>query len=257
MTAQLSTDKSSEIQYGTVSVEDTDAVIRMLKGNFFKVNNNCFLLFLWLFLQMVHLINIRISLSILPFHQDEPLNTYLDLGECPELEEYASKSIKDGCSFKAMSSSGEIIGVFLNGIMKRPPTDYVPEPAADSCQHEKFRKVLGLMDLIDTRFSVFDQFPEVDMALDGKILSVDSTYRGKGIANELTRMTLDWMRENRIPLMHVLCSSHFSAQLMKKLQFDSVFVMPLADYMDADGVQVLQPDLPHVQAEVMIKRVEV
>lgn len=39
MTAQLSTDKSSEIQYGTVTVEDTDAVIRMLKGNFFKVNN--------------------------------------------------------------------------------------------------------------------------------------------------------------------------------------------------------------------------
>lgn len=189
--------------------------------------------------------------------QDEPLNKCLDLGECRELEEYCSKGIKDGCSFKATSPSGEIIGVFLNGFLKRPSPDAVIEPAAPSCEHAKFRKVLGLMDMIETRFSVFDRFPEVEMAIDGKILSVDPTYRGKGIANELTRMTLDYMRENRIPLMHVLCSSHYSAQLMKKLQFESVFVMPLADYLDADGVQVLQPDLPHVQAEVMIKRVDV
>lgn len=112
------------------------------------------------------------------------------------------------------------------------------------------------MDLIETKFNVFDRFPGVDLAIDGKILSVDPTYRGKGIANELTRMTLDYMRQEGIPLMNVLCTSHFSAQLMKKLSFESVYVFPLSDYMDADGVQVLKPDLPHVQAEVMIKRVE-
>lgn len=155
-----------------------------------------------------------------------------------------------------MSPSGEIIGVFLNGYMRRPPPDYVPEPAAPSCEHAKFKKILGLMDLVETKFSVFDLFPEVEVALDGKILSVDSTYRGKGIANELTRLTLDYMRENKITLMNVMCTSHFSAQLMKKLNFESVFVLPLSEYKDADGVQILQPDLPHVQAEVFIKRVE-
>ena len=112
------------------------------------------------------------------------------------------------------------------------------------------------MDCIESKFSVFDVFPEVDVVLDGKILSVDSSYRGKGIANELTRLTLEYMRDNQIPLMNVLCSSHFSAQLMKKLNFESVFVMPFSEYVDDNGDQVLKPDHPHVQAEVMIKRVE-
>lgn len=245
MTAQQpSAIKPSDIQYGTITVEDTEAVLDMLRASFFKV------------FPTVKIISITLQDSFSP-NQDEPLNTYLDLGECQELADYAAKSIKDNCSFKAMSPSGEIIGVFLSGYMNRPPVDAVPEPAAPSCEHPKFRKILGLMDLIETKFNVFDLFPGVDVALDGKIVSVDSAYRGKGIANELTRMTLDYMRANRISLMNVLCTSHFSAQLMKKLKFDSVFVMPLSDYMDADGVQVLKPDLPHVQAEVLIKRVDV
>lgn len=205
---------------------------------------------------IVNIFTTKLTLWLFPsYPQDEPLNTYLDLGVCEELENYASKSIKDNCSFKAMSSTGEIIGVFLNGEMKRPAPEEEREPAAPSCAHPKFKKVLGLMDMIDTRFNLFEMFPEIDMAIDGKILSVDPTYRGKGIANELTRLTIEHMRQRGISLMHVLCTSHYSAQLMKKLSFESVFVFPLSDYMDADGVQVLKPDLPHVQAEVMIKRV--
>lgn len=185
------------------------------------------------------------------------MNTYLDLGECQDLVDYAAKCIKDECSFKAMSPSGEIVGVFLNGYMKRPDPDAIAEPAAASCQHPKFKKILGLMDLLETKFNIFDLYPEVDVAIDGKIISVDSAYRGKGIANVLTRMSLDYMRENRIPLMHVLCTSHFSAQLMKKLHFESVYVLPLAEYVDGNGDQVLKPDLPHVQAEVLVKWVDV
>lgn len=38
MTAQhLSTDKASDIKYGKITVQDTDAVIDMLKASFFKV----------------------------------------------------------------------------------------------------------------------------------------------------------------------------------------------------------------------------
>lgn len=48
------------------------------------------------------------------------MNTYLDLGECKELENYSIKCISDNCSFKAVATNGEIIGVFLNGIYERP-----------------------------------------------------------------------------------------------------------------------------------------
>jgi len=52
--------------------------------------------------------------------QDEPLNTFLDLGECKELEKYSLKSLPDNCSYKAVNKKGEIIGLFLNGLLRRP-----------------------------------------------------------------------------------------------------------------------------------------
>lgn len=49
------------------------------------------------------------------------MNVYLEIGDdCKELEEYSIKSLPDKCSFKAVNSNGEIVGVFLNGIVKKP-----------------------------------------------------------------------------------------------------------------------------------------
>jgi arylalkylamine N-acetyltransferase len=44
----------------------------------------------------------------------------VELGECKDLEAYCLKSIPDGCSFKAVNADGEIIGVFLSGMIKKP-----------------------------------------------------------------------------------------------------------------------------------------
>lgn len=54
------------------------------------------------------------------FLKDEPLNCYVQLGECQDLEEYCKKSIPDNCSYKAVNSNGEIVGVYLNGIIRKP-----------------------------------------------------------------------------------------------------------------------------------------
>lgn len=48
------------------------------------------------------------------------MNRYLQLGECKELEEYASKSIPERSSFKAVDKNGKIVGVAINGIVKKP-----------------------------------------------------------------------------------------------------------------------------------------
>lgn len=48
------------------------------------------------------------------------MNDYLKMDDCKELEEYATKNIGDNCSFKALNSRGEIIGVAMNGIIKKP-----------------------------------------------------------------------------------------------------------------------------------------
>ncbi|KAH8261512.1 hypothetical protein KR044_010548, partial [Drosophila immigrans] len=214
-------DKSYTIE--VVKPEDHEAVLSMLKTFFFK---------------------------------DEPLNTYLNLGECSDLEKYSMKSLGDNCSYKAVTKSGEIIGVFINGLLKRPPppaaNDPPPAKAADGCTHLKFKKILGLMDTVEERFNIFDLYPNEDTILDGKILSVNTNYRGMGIAGRLTERAYEFMKEHQISVYHVMCTSHYSAVVMEKLGFHDVFEMKFADYKK-DGEVVFKPPAPHVAVRVLVK----
>ncbi|XP_030379357.1 dopamine N-acetyltransferase isoform X2 [Scaptodrosophila lebanonensis] len=187
------------------------------------------------------------------FFKDEPLNTFLDLGECKELEKYSLKSITDNCSYKAVNKNGEIIGVYLNGLMRRPTSsESNSEKAADSCEHPKFKKILALMDHVEEQFSIFDLYPNEEVILDGKIVSVDSNYRGMGIAGRLTERAYEYMRENNISVYHVLCSSHYSARVMEKLGFHEVYNMNYADYKP-EGEVIFKPALPHVGVRILVK----
>jgi len=116
----------------------------------------------------------------------------------------------------------------------------VPEKAADSCEHPKFKKILSLMDHVEEQFNIFDVYPDEELILDGKILSVDTNYRGLGIAGRLTERAYEYMRENGINVYHVLCSSHYSARVMEKLGFHEVFRMQFADYKP-QGEVVFKP----------------
>lgn len=209
--------------------------------------------------------------------QDEPLNTYLNLGECKELEIWSTQSIKEGCSFKAINSDGEIIGIFLNGLLTKPVSiyffnilakfghilnvlnpqgkDYVHVNAADDCKHKKFKTILSLMDHIESNFNFFDLYPEYDTALDGRILSVNEKYRGLGIAGALTRRTIEYMQENKIPLYHILCSSHFSAKVCERLGFKQLYQLPYLDYL-VNGENPLKPAPPHLAATVYVKKID-
>lgn len=190
------------------------------------------------------------------FFKDEPLNTYVQLGECKELEKYCTKSLSEHSSYKAVNSRGEIVGVILNGtIMKPQAGDEPPTKLADSCLHPKFKKIMALMDYVDEHFDLFELYPDIDRFLDCKIISVDTRYRGMGIAGMLTDQTLDYASRNGIKLLHVLCSSHFSARVMEKMDFTEVFRLPYADYR-VNGEQMLNPAQPHVAVRILTKRLD-
>lgn len=123
------------------------------------------------------------------FFRDEPLNVEKHLLEtedarCEELEEYSVKSIEEGASLMAVDSNGDIVGISLNGVIKRDD----PEEEFD-CPNEKFAKILKLLDTVDKRADIFGQFPDIDQVLLVKILSVDSNWRGRGIAKALVDKT--------------------------------------------------------------------
>lgn len=184
--------------------------------------------------------NVYIFVNI--YSQDEPMNIYLQLGDCPELEYWATKYIKDGCSFKALNTKNEIIGVILNGIIHKTPQN--DEDDIEEVKHEKFNTILSLFRYIDTIYNVFDVHPEYDMVMDAKIMSVNDAYRGVGIGKELTRRSVEWMKDNDVHVFHVMCTSHFSAKVCEATGFKVVFTLAFKDYK-VNGVNPIIPAAPH------------
>lgn len=119
------------------------------------------------------------------FIRDEPLNYSLGLLEgrskCNELEEFCVKELDNGINLKAVSN-GKIIGLCFNGILTK---GYIDEIEEVDCPDKKFEKILKLLDHVAVESNVFGKFEDCDKALTVKILSVDSAWRGRGIAKEL------------------------------------------------------------------------
>lgn len=111
------------------------------------------------------------------------------------------------------------------------------------------------MEFVETQFNLFELYPDIDRYLDGKFLSVNSSYRGQGIAGKLTQRTMEYMRENNIPIMSVVCSSHYSARVCEKLDFKEVYQLRYEDYV-VNGENPLLPEKPHTAVKVLVKRVE-
>lgn len=63
------------------------------------------------------------------------------------------------------------------------------------------------------------------------------------------------MKENNLKVFHVLCTSHFSARVLEKMNFSEVFRVPYSDYVDSDGNQILCPEKPHVAARIFTKEI--
>lgn len=125
---------------------------------------------------------------------------------------------------------------------------------AAECKHPQFKKILTLMEYIDQHFSIFDLYPDVDKFLDCKILAVNSNYRGYGIAGKLMEQTIQYMQEHEIKVIHVLCSSHYSARVCEKMGFKKVYVLPFVDYV-VNGEHPILPAAPHNAVQILIREI--
>ncbi|VEN60412.1 unnamed protein product, partial [Callosobruchus maculatus] len=123
------------------------------------------------------------------FFKDEPLNSYSKLITeekpiCPDIEKFAMKDFNNDLNLVAIYNNN-IIGVCLNSILERNATEEEPFVSED----KTFDKIVKLLDYVAEHSDPFRKFPECDKAMTVKILSVDGSYRGKGIAKELMART--------------------------------------------------------------------
>lgn len=121
------------------------------------------------------------------FFRDEPLNNYLGLVTdekpiCEDLEKFACKDIGDPSIVAELD--GKLIGVCLNGILYKDKKD---DPFV--CEDKEFAKICNLLEHVAVDSDPFQHFPDADKAMSVKIISVDGTYRGKGIAKQLMAKT--------------------------------------------------------------------
>lgn len=190
------------------------------------------------------------------FFRDEPLNINIKLMDgpnatCKELEEYSVSSIKDGLSLKVVSESGALVGVCLNGILSRDDPHQEEE-----CPNPKFAKILNLLNYVDGQVDVFGKFPDCHKVMSVKIVSVDSSWRGRGLAQELVNKTRDLAKEKGCCLMRVDCTSHFSARVVAKMGFECIYKLNYKDYTNGGSTPVFDPEPPHAAITVYIQKVD-
>ncbi|XP_046664487.1 arylalkylamine N-acetyltransferase 1-like isoform X3 [Homalodisca vitripennis] len=195
------------------------------------------------------------------FFRDEPLNVCVGLLDnpqdtCEELEQYCMESIGDGVSIMAVSPNGNILGVCINGTLTRDEKSSENKNDEDECSNPKFRKILKLLSTVYRESNVFKQFPEVDKLLDIRVVSVDDSCRGQGIAKALFDKTKNLAKELNIPLVRVDCTSHFSAKAVARLGFDCVYTLPYSEHLDSDGYPVFTPELPHTCVKTYVHLVD-
>ncbi|XP_024937375.1 dopamine N-acetyltransferase isoform X2 [Cephus cinctus] len=191
------------------------------------------------------------------FFRDEPLNHSIQLipeGEdstCVELEEYCMISVEDNLSYMAVTTNGSIIGVQLNGKME-PLKDDEPEYIS-SCKNSKFKKILRLLRYIDLNVNRAGRFSGQNV-IEIRILSVDSTWRGRGVAKALMEKTIEIAKERNFQILRCDCTSFFSGKLCEKFGFEICYEVKYADYVDENGTPIFHPSPPHTAAVTYITK---
>lgn len=111
------------------------------------------------------------------------------------------------------------------------------------------------MEHIDDKFCLFDLYPKLDSFLDCKIISVHSSYRGCGVAGKLMNSTMQYIRDNNLNLIQVLCTSHYSARVCEKMSFKRVYELAFDDYK-VNGENPIVPEAPHKEVVVLVQEVK-
>ncbi|XP_057662354.1 arylalkylamine N-acetyltransferase 1-like [Diorhabda carinulata] len=184
------------------------------------------------------------------FFKDEPCNKYMKLITeetpiCEDLEKYTLKNFDSGLNLIA-EHKNRIVGVCINSIIERDkPSNNI------LFTDKKFVIIANLLGYVEEKAALFQKYPKVSKIFDIRLLSVDNSYRGKGIAKAFCKKSIDIAKEQGAQLMSMICTSSFSASIAKKNGFEVVYELDYADYK-INGEVVLKPEHPHKSIKMLV-----
>ncbi|XP_055923953.1 arylalkylamine N-acetyltransferase 1 [Eupeodes corollae] len=192
------------------------------------------------------------------FFADEPLNKAAGLcqkGEGHhELEELSYATLKDGFSLMAVAQDGEIAGVVLNGVLQ-PGDMEIAQKKINLSDDENFKKIFNLIYSQNLKFDLFEKF-QVDRLFDLRILSVDSKFRGQGIAKELVKRSVAQAECCGFKVLKADATGIFSQKIIRSCGFESLHEVHYAKYTDECGKPILPVEAPHIKLEILFKNLE-
>ncbi|KAH8362137.1 hypothetical protein KR084_004158 [Drosophila pseudotakahashii] len=195
------------------------------------------------------------------FFADEPLNKAAGLCQnginCSALEVHCAEAIQDRMSVMAVDAKDEgackIAGVVLNGILKPDDTAKALEKLEES-KDLHFRVIFEMLHKHNIEHNLFEHF-DVKSIFDVRILSVDSCYRGQGIANELVKRSVEVARKNGFRLMKADATGIFSQKIFRSHGFKVFSELPYCKYTDENGKMILPVEAPHIKLQQIYKTV--
>ncbi|KAL1505550.1 hypothetical protein ABEB36_005092 [Hypothenemus hampei] len=187
---------------------------------------------------------------------DEPLNASVGLClhgiPCPLLEHHDLKTMEDGLSIMAIDKkTDKIAGVALNGISRKGETEKSIEEMKN-IDNLQYRRIFGLLNDVNLELDLFTKY-NVDKIFEVRILSVDSSYRGKGIAKELFVQSEAIAKKHGFKVMKTDATSLFTQKVAESQGFWVEKSVSYHDYKDETGQKIYDTRPPHLHYKVMAK----
>jgi ribosomal protein S18 acetylase RimI-like enzyme len=93
-----------------------------------------------------------------------------------------------------------------------------------------------------------------DLAMSICHLGVDPAEGGRGIGRRLMEASRHLARSEGYPLLHIVCTSYYSAKIARAIGMQCVYSLPYAEYKDKDGNPVFTPQQPHTDVAVFVQK---
>ncbi|KAM3958807.1 LOW QUALITY PROTEIN: arylalkylamine N-acetyltransferase-like 7 [Aphomia sociella] len=186
------------------------------------------------------------------FFADEPLNKAVGLCERGQshaaLERLCAATMIDGLSVAAMEDD-TVLGVALNGIL---PGDI--EQSIEKIQQssdEKYNKIFTILYTVSRDLDLFGTF-DVNRILECRIISVSDQARGRGLAKELMRRSIEIAKEQRFKLFKVDATGAYSQRICSSLGLRVLHKIRYCEYCDDTGTPIFEVSPPHDSLSVMV-----
>ncbi|KAK5643356.1 hypothetical protein RI129_007201 [Pyrocoelia pectoralis] len=180
------------------------------------------------------------------FFPDEPLFQFLGLDQCISKDSFPTGGEERFSFIIAVDAYCNIIAICKIKLIKRDD----PEVNLKS-DNPKLQKIFDFIHYIDKEGDLFRKYPNVDQVLQVMRLSVDTSWRRRGVAQNLIMKVREIASNLDVPLIRMECSSYYSAQLALKMNFQCVYKKPYEEYLE-HGKPIFSPEYPHKELGVYV-----